>query len=73
MRRIMPLCFYLAALLLWPLCTHAQEIATAPVNTVPLVVPAGAEAGPDFDIDAPHAGLYRNFIDRAARAIGCVF
>ena len=51
MRRIMPLCFYLAALLLWPLCTHAQEIATAPVNTVPLVVPAGAEAGPDFDID----------------------
>ncbi len=50
MRRFLPLWLMLIALA-WPLYSPAQDPAAAPVNLVPLVVPPGAQAGPDFDIE----------------------
>lgn len=50
MRRILPTLLLLSMLAL-PLLATAQETQEPPANEVPLVVPPGAQAGPDFDID----------------------
>lgn len=49
MRRILPWLFMLVAVLAMPVAASAQT--APPANEVPLVIPAGAQAGPEFDID----------------------
>ena len=55
MRRILPLLF-IVTLLAWPAAGQdgaaaAVDPASAPANETPLVVPPGAQAGPDFDVE----------------------
>ncbi len=51
MRRILPLLFLLSVTLALPVAAYEESAKLPPPNETPLVVPPGAQAGPDFDIE----------------------